>query len=263
LPFSFLLLIEPISNQAMADIIHLDFVCAAFQFCLCAFRNRNSKLLENFQFLFVVGFHYAELLSLDVRKAHNNTHEFALVGIGYRFRLPEHPNSVLCLVSPSHRGQELTHFACGYALELSLDGQRIDRALDTTNALSILKTNKENELNITLLGIEFFGSYEVLGILHVSVNNELATISIEPLAQIISLGEDDCLMIGRLFVCLFVCLEQSQKSIRMEMTFAVICAHIRTIFTMTNTAAAQLQSFDNICLIHFHFPPMNEILDFA
>nr|DAW66113.1 MAG TPA: hypothetical protein [Caudoviricetes sp.] len=195
LPFSFLLLVEPISNQSMANIVHLDFACAAFQFCLYAFRNRNHKIFEQFQFLFVIGFHYVKLLSLDVCKAHNNTHELVLVGIGYRFRLSEHPNSVLRFVSPSHKGQELGHFACGYALELSLDGQRIDRALDATDALSILKTNKENELDLSFPCIIL-----LIG------QGRLAP---EVLDQIISLGEDDGLMIVRLFVCL----DQSQSII--------------------------------------------------
>lgn len=202
LPFSFLLLVEPISNQSMANIVHLDFACAAFQFCLYAFRNRNHKIFEQFQFLFVIGFHYVKLLSLDVCKAHNNTHELVLVGIGYRFRLPEHPNSVFCLVSPSHRGQELTHFACGHTLELSLDGKRIDGALDAADALLILISNKKNELDLSFLCIQSF---------HVRAPRTLVFVDIKPLEKVVSLGEDEGFVICRLFVCLFICLEQSQS----------------------------------------------------
>lgn len=244
LPSPFRLLVEPISNQAMANIVHLDFACAAFQFCLCAFRNRNPKIFKQFQFLFVIGFHYVKLLSLDVCKAHNNTHELVLVGIGYRFRLSEHPNSVLRFVSPSHRGQELGHFACGHTLELSLDGKRIDGALDAADALLILISNKKNELDLSFLCIQSF---------HFRAPRILVFVDIKPLEKVVSLGEDEGFVICRFFVCLSICLKQSQ-SIITHMTVTTAHTIIRASSTGFTSSAAQRQSLHHICLIHCHFP---------
>nr|DAU51597.1 MAG TPA: hypothetical protein [Caudoviricetes sp.] len=233
----------------MANIVHLDFACAAFQFCLCAFRNRNSKIFEQFQFLFVIGFHYLKLLSLDVCKAHNNTRELSLVGIGYRFRLSEHLNSVLFFVSPSHRSQELGHFACGHALELSLDGQRIDGTLDAADTLSILITNEKNELDFPFRCIQSFHFLVLVRVFHVCTLRILVPVDIKPLEQIVSLGEDESLVIGRLFVCL-----EQRNGILIEAIGTASDIRVRASRAISFSFFANFQSFDNICLIHCHFP---------
>jgi len=58
--FSFRLFIQPISNKAMAIVIHLDFVCAAFEMILNPFSDGNPKGGKQTDLLAVVCFHFCK-----------------------------------------------------------------------------------------------------------------------------------------------------------------------------------------------------------
>lgn len=165
----------------------------------------------------------------------------------------EHLNSVLLFVRPSHRSQEIGHFACGHTLELSLDGQRIDGTLDAADTLSILITNEKNELDFPFRCIQSFHFLVLVRVFHVCTLRILVPVDIKPLEQIVSLGEDESLVIGRLFICLFICLEQSQ-SIVTHMTVAIAHTIIRASSTGFASSTAQRQGFHHIFLIHCYFP---------
>ena len=129
--------------------------------------------------------------------------------------------------APAHGHNQSAHISGSSSFKLALNGQRIDGTLDAAVTLASFMANKDNELNDTLLSIMCFGSYEVFGILHVAVNNELGAVRIEPLAQVVVLGVDISGVICGFGVIRF---EQSQ-SILIPHHIAVVHMLIRATCT--------------------------------
>jgi hypothetical protein len=116
-------------------------------------------------------------------------------------------------------------------IELSPDRQRIDGAFNATDALVIIISHKKSELDITLLSIASTRIFKV------AINNKLGAISIEPLAQVITLCENQSILINGLISC---SVKQSD-SIFGKSSITSFKPIIRT--TCTPRSGAQLQSF--------------------
>jgi hypothetical protein len=152
--------------------------------------------------------------------------------------------------APAHGHNQSAHISGSSSFKLALNGQRIDGTLDAAVTLAIFMANKNNELNDTLLSIMFFGSYEVFGILHVAVNNELSAVRIEPLAQVVVLGVDISGVISGFGVMLRLRIEQS-NSIVVHTSITALHTIVRTLLTAhTIDTTADSQSLHNFLLIH-------------
>ncbi|MDY4577876.1 MAG: hypothetical protein SO471_07920 [Anaerobutyricum hallii] len=159
------------------------------------------------------------------------------------FALRKHATVDFLLVCPPHRLEQFAHFSSRHTLELTLDGQRINRTLDAADTLAILMTDEENELHITVFGVHLTNTQSLFSS---TVSTELSVVALQPRHQIGVLGVDDSRVVS---VSGVVGLKQRQGIIT-HTTVTTAHSVIRAFSTSCAPSTAQRQGLHHIILIH-------------